>query len=229
MSTPDGHDPLDRLLGRAVAAARRAEIPEPGTEPSDHALLRYVEGTSDADERAQIEEAARRSRHTRDSIEILKESLAEAHLATPLTQRAARYVIRVAADALDFLRGASAPVAAPALAWAVRGEAACKPEQFLEFDQVIDGDLEARLRIEHVARTAPGVDLQVRLRRRSGAPVPGARVSLLRGGHLVDSAPVEQDGSATFTDLPPDRYQVDVKVGAGHAGGFALDFINDPL
>jgi hypothetical protein len=57
------------------------------------------------------------------------------------------------------------------------------------------------------ANAAAAVDVQVKLVG-GGA---GARVSLLRAGHAVDSVPVGDDGTATFAGLAQDRYEIVVR------------------
>ncbi len=217
---PKNRDELDQLIARYARQARHPEgVPEPtAAEPSDDDLLRVVEGSAPAEERARVAEAAGRSAWTRDRLEILQESLAESGH-TGAVERAARYVFAVARDAMQLLRSASEPVAAPATAHAVRGTAtATAGDAYFEFDHDFD-DVHAVLRVEHVLREAGCIDLQIRV------DSPAARVTLLRGAQTVDSTPVDDRGIATFTGLDAVRYRLEVRRLGRLAGYVILDFI----
>lgn len=220
-------DELDRLIARYAKAARSPEgVPAPGaTEPSDDDLLRVIEGSASAEERARV---AAGGPFTRERLEILKEALAEAGH-TSGAERAARYVFAVARDAMQLLRSATEPVAAPVLAGhAVRGSAAAASatgDAYFEFDHDFD-DVHAVLRVEHVPRDRGCIDLQVRVER---ANAPQTRVTILRGGQTIDSTPVDDRGLATFAGLEAVRYRLELRRAGRLAGSVILDFIGtDP-
>jgi hypothetical protein len=224
---PKERDQLDRLIARHVRAARRPDgVPVPGSaEPGDEELLRVIEGSASAEERVQVAEAAARSAWTRDRLEILKESLAETGH-TSAVERAARYVFAVARDAMQLLRGATEPVAAPAAAHTLRkggsADTSSAGDAYFEFDHDFD-DVHAVLRVEHVPRDTGSIDLQIRV------DTAQTRVTLLRGAHTVDSTPVDDRGIATFTGLDAVRYRLEVRRSGRLAGSVILDFIGtDP-
>ncbi len=225
-------DKLDRLIAGNVRAARQPRgLPTPQRgEPSDDELLRYVEGTSPGDEKARVAAAMKQSPFTRDRVELLRESLAEAGLAPSAVTRAARYVFVMAKDALELLRGTTAPLmgGTPALATRHGGDVAAAPRAgqcWFEFTQPFD-DLDAHLKIEHVTRAnaAPSIDVQIKLIA-AGTPAKDARVTLLRAGRTIDSVPVEENGAATFSGLEQDRYELDVRRAGKSVGKVHLDFV----
>src|SRR5262249_30478146 len=78
----------------------------------------------------------------------------------------ARYVFAVAKDMLQMLRGATEPVAAPDLAWAVRSTPSAESEPFCEFHHQWSS-IDAHVRVEQIATL---IDLQARLSD-AGAPL----------------------------------------------------------
>jgi hypothetical protein len=221
---PEARDEVDQQITRSLRAARRASaraVPTASSsDPADDLLLRVIDGTASADDRKRVEEGGP---FTRDRLEILREALKET--SPSLLQSATRYVFAVARDTMTFLRGATAPLAAPQLAWATRGSAS-SAESFLEFKQDF-ADLEAQVRVEHVVRPKadPTLDVQVRLVASSGAPASSSRVTIRRAGRTIDSIPTESDGSATFTGLQPDRYELELRSTGQVIGVMLLDFL----
>lgn len=230
--TSNDRDRLDELIAKAAQAARRpVDVPAPSaSEPSDDELLRVVEGSASREERERVDEAAARSAFTRDRLDILKEALADSGHTGPV-ERAARYVFVVAKETIDFLRGATEPVAAPAWSHAVRGAAPSVddtiPDAFFELLHPLSDDVDARIRVEHVTRGGMSLDLQVQLLGKNGAQVAGARVTLARGSQTVESTPVDDHGKVTFTSLDAARYRVEVRRAGATIGTVILDFVNE--
>src|SRR6185295_5142524 len=105
-----------------------------------------------AAEKTKVDEAMQRSAFTRDRVTALRDGLSEAGLAPNIVERAARYVFMVGKGALEFLRGATEPLAAPQIAWATRStQTAADHESFYEFMHAF-GAIQAHLKIEHVAQ-----------------------------------------------------------------------------
>lgn len=225
--TDHARDALDQAIGDALRRARSPRgVPGPQAgDPPDEELLRVVDGSATADERRRVDEAAERSAWTRDRLAILRDALAESGHGPGALGRAARYVFVMAQDALELLRGSTAPVHAPGLAWATRGGATAGQQCFFEFTQPFK-DLDAHLKIEHVTRAnaAPSIDVQIKLVA-EGAPAAGARVTLMRDGRTVDSVPVESNGAATFAGLGQDRYEIEVRRAGKTVGRVHLDFL----
>jgi ribosomal protein S28E/S33 len=249
--TRQDRDELDGAIARYVRAARHpVDLPSPGPgEPSDDELLRVVEGGATPEERARVDEAARRSAWTRDRLELLREALAETGHVTPM-ERAARYVFAVARSALEFLRGATEPVAQPAVAVALRkGASEAQPDTGISqpyFELLHDFDdpdqpartraLQATIHIEHSGRAGAPIDLQIRLQERDqtralsraiSGPATNARVSLLRGSATVESTPVDERGAVTFTGLEAARYRLEVRRNGRVTGSIILDFVSE--
>ncbi len=233
----DERDDLDRQIAVALRVTRRSPaIPaRSGAEPDDETLLRVIDGTANAEERRAVDEAGA---YTRDRLEILRGALAEVEPVSAQVARAARYVFAVARDSFDFLRGATAPLGAPQLAMVTRSTgaaeidpAAVKSEPFFEFRQDF-ADIEAQIRIEHVTRPAHAVrpetslDVQVRLVGTGGSPAGNGRVTIRRAGRTLDSTPLAADGSATFTNLVPDRYELELRTTGKVVGVVLLDFLS---
>jgi hypothetical protein len=210
----DSRDDLDRLLARATRAARRPQgLPADGGA-SDEDILRVVDGTASKEERTRVEaDAAALAK-----VETLRSALAETGHAPTVFDRVARYVFVFADEALTLLRSASEPVALPA-AVAVRGSAQAR-DAFYEFlHPLTEGG--ASLKIEHVVRgKAPSIDVAVSL-----PGLPGARVSLWRGGEAVDSVPVDAQGGVIFAGLSRDRYELVFSRAGADLGRISLDFI----
>jgi hypothetical protein len=230
--TKQDRDELDGAIARYVKGARRpVDLPSPGpAEPSDDEILRVVEGGASPDERARVEEAMKRSAWTRDRLELLREALAETGHVTPM-ERAARYVFAVAKSALEFLRGATEPVAQPAIATALRkGAPEAQPDTGISqpyFELLHDfDDLEATIHIEHSGRAGAPIDLQIRLADGRG-PAANARVTLLRGSTTVENTPVDERGSVTFTGLEAARYRLEVRRNGRATGSVILDFVSE--
>lgn len=225
-SSQDTRDGLDRTLRRLLRNPKLV-LPVPDTlpgDPTDDELLRVLDGSADTQVREKVEARAQRSPLVRAQLDVLRAVLAELETAPEALLRAARYVFRVGQDALAFLRGPSAPVAAAVEARsATRSGNRGSDDTFHEVEEQ-RGDLMIRLRIEHVAATR--LDVQVALEER-GAPVADARVSLKKGARVVDSLPVESSGTATLTGLVPATYQLEV-ARPGHAPErVALEFLKN--
>jgi hypothetical protein len=224
--TKNDRDALDRKLGRAVRTVRRPRgVPAPGQgEPSDDELLRVVEGVADAAERARVAAAEKTSAYTRDRLAVLREAMAETGFAPSAAVRAARYVFVLAKDAMELLRAATEPVALPAMAAVRSGTSTGVRAGTYEFVQPFDG-VEAHLLIEHVTRADKSASIDVQLRLRGGGR--GARVSLWRGGEMLDSVPVDEGDAAVFSGLGQSRYQIEVRrAGQDEAlGKVELDFL----
>jgi hypothetical protein len=203
-------DLVDQRLAQAARAARVPHgLPAPRAgEPSDDLLLRVLAGVATAEEQKVVGAG---SAYTRERLELLREALAETgHAAAPgLVERAARYVFVMAKDALELLRAATEPLVLPGAAPVRSGASGAEARiAYYEFVQPI-GDLEAHLKIEHVARAAAPahVDLQVTVTRPGGGGA-GTRVSLVRAGTVIDSVPVAAGSAATFEGLVGDRYEI---------------------
>jgi hypothetical protein len=211
---PPDRDDLDALLARGAKEARRPRgVPAPAVEASDDALLRVLEGTASAEERAEV---AAGGAFTRDRLDILREAVLETGHAPPLTTRAARYVLGVGKDALSFLRGDTSPVGASAPVAVRSGVGAPQAETFLELHHRFPGPpiedavpFDVQVRLE---RTRSGVDLQVRVLGKHAVPAAGTRVAVMRNLRIVDSTSVDASGNATFTGLAPARYSVEIRV-----------------
>jgi hypothetical protein len=206
-------DDLDRRIVRALRAGPRP--PAPGAdEPDDETLLAVLEGRASAADMAQVEA----SPYARERLVLLREGLAAAG-PTPLAA-AARYVFAVARDMLQLLRGATEPVAAPDLAWAVRSTPAAAAEPFCEFHHQWSS-IDAHVRVEQIATR---LDLQVRLSD-AGAPVQRGRVTLRCDGRTLDSIPTDANGSAVFIGLSADAYEVEVRATGSVVGVMLLQFL----
>ncbi len=218
-------DALDARLSEKLRALRLARpLPAPAAdEPSDEELLRYVDGALPAGEREQMEARIARSELATVRVAVVIEALRESGYplpkVNPIGRRAVRYVFRLAADALTFLRGSDMPEAlAPALA--VRGAAVAEAPSFFEFAHAF-GAVTAKLAVERVA----GHGCEIALTLVEGdRPVEGARVLLRRDGKQVDSAATE-NGAASFTGLPAARYQIDLRRGAEEIGTLHVDLL----
>lgn len=201
--------------------------PLPG-DPDDEAILRTVEGTASADERAHVEARAARNPFVRTQLAVLRAALAELESAPEAillaAGRAARYVFRVGQDALAFLRGPSVPVVAAAEARSATRSGNRGPEETFHEVEEQRGSLLIRLRIEHVAATR--LDVQVALED-GGAPVTDARVSLKKGTRTVDSLPVEASGTATLTGLVPASYRLEVARPGHDSEHVSLEFLTN--
>jgi hypothetical protein len=221
-------DALDRALSKVVRSARRPRgVPAPGRdEPSDDELLRVIEGSASAEERARVQAAGA---FTQERLAVLREALAETGHAPTALQRAARYVFVLAKDALDLLRAATEPVAVPAAATVRSGPQTAQERGggkacYYEFVQPFQ-DVEAHLKIEHVTRANANATIDVQIRLVGGGK--GARVSLVSAGQTLDSMPVDENGAATFSGLGQAQYEIEVRR-AGKAepiGKLHLDFL----
>lgn len=214
MSQPKSErDDLDRRIARALRAGPRP--PAPGAdEPDDETLLRVVEGRASRDDAAGVEA----SPYARARLAILREALAEG--APSPAAAAARYVFAVAKDMLQMLRGATEPVAAPDLAWAVRSTPSAESEPFCEFHHQWSS-IDAHVRVEQIATL---IDLQVRLSD-AGAPLTRGRVTLRRDGRTLDSVPTDANGSALFTGLAADIYELELRATGNVVGVMLLEFL----
>ena len=223
-------DELDRAIHEVVRRARAPKgVPSPGRgEPGDDELLRYVEGLLSPSERKEIEEALARSPYSASRVDILKSALAETGEGPGTLTRAARYVFAMGQGALEFLRGATEPLQAPSVAWATRSAgAAPAAESFYEFHHAF-GPVDAHIKIEHVAPSR--LDVQLCLSRTEPGktepvPVRDGRITVTRGGHVIDSMPVEESGSATLSGLEPARYELELRRGGKLLGTLKLDFL----
>jgi hypothetical protein len=224
----DGRDALDTLLGRAARKAKASRLfpalPSRGDEPSDDEILRVIDGSCSSEERRRVESAGP---WTQARVEILRDALTESGEAVPTVVKAARYVMTIARESLEFLRGATSPLPAPAHVQ-LRSQSQSQgqtPQSFLEFRHSF-ASIDAEIRIEHVSQSSQTstIDLQVKLVN-SGNPVSNGRVAVLRKGRVVDSVPLESDGSATFTGLPPERYQVELRARGEVAGTLDIEFL----
>jgi len=216
-NSSDSSDPRDELDRRIARALREGPTPPaPGADdPDDDVLLRVLEGRASADDEARVQASA----YARERLVILRESLADAQPAPAPLGAAAGYVFAVARDLLQMVRGATEPVAAPGLAWAVRSGAPAG-EPFCEFHHQWSA-VDAHVRVEQVATR---LDLQVRLSA-AGAPLERARVTVRREGRTLDSAPTDANGSAMFTGLAPDAYEVEVRATGTVVGVMLLEFL----
>lgn len=199
-------------------------VPEPARgEPDDDEVLRYVEGLLPPAEKKRVEEALARHPYSQSRVEALQGALSETGEGPSLLARAARYVFAVGQGALEFLRGSTEPLQVPSVAWATRSgkPAQAEPESFYEFRHSF-GSIEAHIKIEHVA--ASRLDVQVSLEEK-GKPVTDARLTLTLRGHVIDSMPMEESGSATLSGLEPARYELEVRRGGKVAGTLKLDFL----
>jgi hypothetical protein len=209
---PNERDDLDRRIARALRAGPRP--PAPGAdEPDDETLLRVVDGRASREDVARVEA----SPYASARLAILREALASAE--SPLAA-AARYVFAVAKDMLQMLRGATEPVAAPELAWAVRSTPSAATEPFCEFHHQWSS-IDAHVRVEQIATR---IDLQVRLSD-AGAPLTRGRVTLRRDGRTLDSVPTDANGSTLFTGLAADVYEVEVRATGNVVGVMLLEFL----
>jgi hypothetical protein len=225
-------DELDRAIQRVLRQARTPRgVPIPGRgEPGDDELLRYVEGLLLPAERRHVEEALKNSPYSQSVVETLRTALAETGQGPGLTERAARYVFAMGQGALEFLRGATDPLQAPSVAWATRSAGAAPStttDSFYEFVHPF-GPVQAHVKIEHVASSRLDVQLSLHL---SGddqgktKPVTDARITLIRGGHIIDSMPVEESGSATLASLEPACYELEIRRAGKLLGTLKLDFL----
>jgi hypothetical protein len=216
--SPEVRDELDRRITRTLRALPDLPAPSPD-DPDDDMILRALDGSASTDELERI--AA--SRHARERLEILRAGVG----APSIVSATVRYVFRVAQDLIDLLRGATAPIAAPATAWAVRSTGASPAsvtEPFCEFHHQFNG-LDAHVRVEQVgAHAKASLDLQVRLTD-AGTPLERGRVTIRREGRTLDSIPTDASGSALFTGLAPDTYEVELRHPGGIAGVMLLEFL----
>ena len=224
-------DELDRAIQEVVRRARAPRgVPSPGRgEPGDDELLRYVEGLLSPAERKEIEEALAKSPYSASRAEILKSALGETGEGPSTLTRAARYVFAMGQGALEFLRGSTEPLQAPSVAWSTRsaGAASAAAESFYEFHHAF-GPVDAHLKIEHVAPSR--LDVQLSLSRTEEGqtepiPVRDGRITLTRGGHVIDSMPVEESGTATLSGLEPARYELELRRNGKLLGTLKLDFL----
>jgi hypothetical protein len=187
-----------------------------------------VEGLLPPADKKRFEEALKHQPYTQSRLEALRAALAETGQGPSLAERAARYVFAVGQGALEFLRGATDPLQVPSVAWATRSSssigAAKTPatESFYEFIHAF-GSIRAHVKIEHVAPSR--LDVQLSLEEKS-RPITDARITVTRGGHVIDSMPVEESGSATLSGLEPARYELEIRRGGKIAGTLKLDFLN---
>jgi hypothetical protein len=216
----DARDEVDRLISRSLRAARAPRrIPAPSpSDPSDDALLRFLEGSASADEHRAVDEAARASRYTRDRIDILEDALREAAHAAAPDKRAARYVIAIGGQtgrSLRCLRGAHPP-------WSPAAPAA---PAALDLRHPFPDDLTAEIHLALRAQpdAVPAVDVTVRLCDAAGAPIARGRVTVRRGGSPLDRLATDGDGRATLTGLEPARYQLDLERSAERHAGKGVD------
>jgi hypothetical protein len=211
-------DERDALDERIAAALRPRPVPPAGDDDLDELVLRVLDGNADAEETRRV----LASPLATEKLAILRESMASA--SAPLVS-AARYVFAVARGALEFLRGATAPVVAPNLAWAVRSGGPAQPEPFCEFHHPFQS-VDAHVRVEQVSRpdATPAIDLEVRLSE-AGAPLTQARVTLRREGQTLDSIPTDAAGSALFTGLAVERYELELRRSGGVVGVMVLEFL----
>jgi hypothetical protein len=60
----------------------------------------------------------------------------------------------------------------------------------------------------------------------AGAPLERARVTLRREGRTLDSVPTDAHGSALFTGLAANRYEVEVRSAGAVVGVMLLEFLS---
>lgn len=244
-TNPIARDDLDRRLGRAlkrIALRRPLPLAAPG-EPSDEELLRYAEGQMEGAEKTTFEALLTTFPFSRERLEILAEALAETE-AEALSDEAseqsrarlspdsqpgylARMVFRLATlgqgatQALHFLRGTHLPVALQAAALALRGpDATATTETLHQFEHVF-GEHRALVHLEAVP--ARGAELRVELSH-SGVPVADGRAALKREGQLVESVKLK-NGAASFLDLEPARYEVELLEAGEGLGRLAVTIL----
>ena len=223
-TSKDTRDELDHAIAHVVKNARLPRnLPRPGRhEPADEELLRFMDGTASPAERRRVEEAMERSAYTRDRVRLLREAMTESGHDS-LAQRAIRFVFVKAQGALEFLRGSSVPLAAPAAAVATRGAVRQPPKSsYWEFATFV-GKLQASLRVEHVGPAR--IDVQVSLAE-GRARVQDARITLTRAGRVVDSIPLEHSGTATFSGLDLASYELEIKKAGQPPATLHLDILD---
>ena len=219
-------DELDARVAEKLRAHQFVRpLPSPGDdEPSDEALLRYLDGAVTGSERERIEARIAGSPYSSVRVGIVVEALRECGFPlptpSPVGRRAVRYVFRLAGSALTFLRGSDLPAAlAPALS--VRGAHVERHPTFYEFTHDFAA-VSARLQIEGVEGRGFEIGLTVSADDR---PVEGARVTLRHaGGKVIDSAATE-NGACSFAGLPPAHYEVEVKRGPEVLGTLHVDVL----
>ncbi|HEY3354882.1 MAG TPA: carboxypeptidase-like regulatory domain-containing protein [Polyangia bacterium] len=214
-------DMSDEAVQRLLRDQRRARgVPAPGpADPTDEAVLRYIDGAATAAERRDLAQRLARSARARDLVAILTAALPSPPVAVE-EPGALRLVFLLCRDALRLVRASQPPLLVAGAA-AVRGAAATTPTTY-EFAAHV-GELDAAVVLD---RAQDRLDVRLTLRH-AGAPVEDARVVALREGQLWASAPTEADGACTFAIAVAGHYRLQVRRGGVTVGAVQLDVLDE--